>query len=249
MDQKERSILEARLADCVRQCELRSVPKFVGFLDFSGAALAVTVARRENAKYMLFGGAEGCERVCFGVFPDWCEPQTQQFPIVRLLINNKSTRKLQHRDILGAFMSAGIERDTVGDIFVGDGDCTVFVIDSVAPHIMAYVDKIASAGVEIVRDDSEGLPETGGFIELHGTVASLRVDCVVAEVGNCSRSKASELISTGLVAVNGLEVQKPTAEIKNGDTLTVRRIGKFVIDSTDRTTKKGRIALDYRKYN
>jgi RNA-binding protein YlmH len=51
-----------------------------------------------------------------------------------------------------------------------------------------------------------------------------------------------------MVAVNGLEAAKITAEIKNGDKITVRKFGKFVVDSTDRITKKGRIAFEYRKY-
>lgn len=248
MDNKERSLREARVADCIRQCFDRSVPKFLGFLDASGAATAVSIAKKENARYMLFGGYEDAERVYFGAFPEWCDPNEQQFPIVRLKIKNKSQRALSHRDILGALMSAGIERDTVGDILAGDGDPILFVAEGVAPHVIAHVDRIASAGVEIVRDEGGELPKTGSFEELCGTVASLRLDCIVAEVANCSRNKAVELITSGMVAVNGLEAAKITAEIKNGDKITVRKFGKFVVDSTDRITKKGRIAFEYRKY-
>ncbi len=248
MDNKERSVRDARIADCIRQCRERSVPKFLGFLDASGAASAVEISKRENAKYMLFGGYDDAERVYFGVFPEWCEPEEKQFPIVRLKIKNKSQRTLTHRDVLGALMSAGIERDTVGDILASGGDPVIFVAESVAPHIAAHIDRIASAGVEIVRDDGEDLPQSNGFEELTGTVASLRLDCVVAEMANCSRSKACELINGGLVAVNGLEAVKITAEIKSGDKITVRRVGKFVVDCADRVTKKGRIAFEYRKY-
>ena len=248
MDQKERSVVEARLFDCVRQCRDRNIPKFVGFLDASGAARAVTVSRSENAKTMLFGGYSEAERVFFGAFPDWCEPNGEDFPIVKLRVCNKSGRILSHRDVLGALMSAGIERDAVGDILTGQGDSAVFVFEGIAAHIESHVDKIASAGVEIVRDNTDFLPSGGGFLQLTGTVASLRLDCIVAEIANCSRSKASELIVSGQVAVNGLEVNKITAEIKNGDIVTVRKVGKFVIDNTDRITKKGRIAFEYRKY-
>ncbi len=248
MDNKERGIRDARIIDCIKQCRERSVPKFLGFLDACGATSTAELCKRENAKYMLFGGYDDAERVYFGVFPEWCQPNKEQFPIVRLKIKNKSQRALLHRDVLGALMSAGIERDTVGDILATGGDPVVFVAESVAPHIIAHIDRIASAGVEIVRDSGEDLPQSGGFLQLDGTVASMRLDCVVAEVANCSRNKATEFITSGMVAVNGFEAVKVTAEVKNGDKVTVRKVGKFIIDNADRITKKGRIAIEYRKY-
>lgn len=248
MDQKELQFLEARIVDSIRQCDNRNVPRFVGFLDATGASAAVTLAKREKARFMLFGGYQQAERAYFGVFPDWCEPDGAEFPIVKLRIVNRSDRELTHRDVLGALMSAGIERDTVGDILTSGKDPIVFVSEGVASHIEAHVDKIASAGVEIVRDTSDYLPISVGLEECSGTVASLRLDCVVAEISNCSRNRSVELIEGGLVAVNGLEALKITMEIRDGDTITVRRVGKFIIDDTSKLTKKGRIALKYRKY-
>ncbi len=248
MDPKELKILEARIVDSIRQADNRNAPRFVGFLDASGALSATNIAEHEKAKFVLFGGFDGAERVFFGVFPEWCEPDEGEFPIAKLRIRNRSDRALSHRDVLGALMSAGIERDTVGDILCNGQDPVVFVSQGVAPHIIGFVDKIASAGVEIVRDESDYLPVSDSFEELSGTVASLRLDCVVAEIANCSRNRSAELIEGGLVAVNGLEVTKITSEIGNGDTVTVRRVGKFVIDDTGKVTKKGRIALKYRKY-
>ena len=248
MDSKERSFLEARINDAVRQCENRNIPKFVGFLDAAGAAVAVSVAAKANVKFMLYGGYESADRVCFGVFPSWCEPDGAAFPIVRLKIRNKSSRQLSHRDVLGALMSAGIERDTVGDIIASGSDPVVFVLPTVAEHIKAHIDKIASSGVEITGDSTDELPVSRTFEEMSGTVASRRLDCVVAEIADCSRGKAAELIESGLVVVGGLGVLKLTAEIKPQDVISVRRVGKFAIDECDRLTKKGRIVLKYRKY-
>lgn len=249
MNSDEVGILEARLFDAVSVCSKRSVPKFVGFIDASGAAMALKVAQKEKARFMLWGGYEGAERVYFGVFPDWCEPDASMFPFVKLKIINKSSRILEHRDILGALMSAGIERDTVGDILTEEKQAFVFVAESVADHVINETVKIASAGVELLRDDSEYVPMQGSFLECSDTVASLRLDAVVSALGNCSRSAATELIASGLVAVGGIMIQKPTKEVLEGDVLTIRKKGKFIIDSTGDLTKKGRIVLKYRKYN
>ena len=110
MDAKERRFLEARINEALNIAETRGVPKFVGFLDLAGITVAGETASRSSVKYMLYGGYPEAERVCFGAFPDWCEPEPQMFPITRLRICNKSTVKLSHRDVLGALMSAGIER-------------------------------------------------------------------------------------------------------------------------------------------
>lgn len=248
MDAKERRFLEARINEALNIAETRGVPKFVGFLDLAGITVAGETASRSSVKYMLYGGYPEAERVCFGAFPDWCEPEPQMFPITRLRICNKSTVKLSHRDVLGALMSAGIERDTVGDILIGDGDPVVFTLPAVAEHIKAHIIKIASAGVEIVEDNETAASVSKRFEEKSGTVASMRLDCVVSEIADCSRGKAVELIESGMVSVGGLEVLKITAEVKCCDIISVRRMGKFVIDECSRITKKGRIALLYRKY-
>ncbi len=248
MDSKELRFLEAKTEDAIKLADLRGVPKFVGFLDEGAANVAEAMAKRLHAKYLLYGGYDEAQRVYFGVFPDWCECDCERFPITRLKISSKGTEKLTHRDILGALMSAGVERDTVGDILVGDEYSVVFAADSVARHIKAEVVKIKSSRVEITEDEDAKLPEAHRFEEKSGTVASLRLDCIVAEICNCSRQAAVELVESGFVSVCGLEVLKITAAVTKGDTVTVRRYGKFVIDNCDKVTKKGRLALNYRKY-
>lgn len=248
MDSKEKEFLEARLFDAVRQCEVRDIPRYVGFLDSAGAAVAVNAADRSKVGYLLFGGYEDAERVCFGVFPDRLEPSCDGFPIVKLKILNKSGAKLRHGDFLGALMALGIERDTVGDILVGEKTSFVFVIESVAEFIVSQLLKIGSCGVEVSVDTTDELPQSAGFAEMSDTVASKRLDCVVAALASCSRGQAAELIDSGLVAVNGLEVTKVTKEVYEKDVIAVRRKGKFAIDEISNVTKKGRLVLKYRKY-
>ncbi|MBO5746314.1 MAG: DbpA RNA binding domain-containing protein [Clostridia bacterium] len=266
IDPKERAIIEARIRDAVSICQNRNIPKFVGFFEGFYDERGLFGNTLSGCKTLIFGGTSGAERVFFGVFPDWCEPDEDMFPIVKLKIHNKalrsnseasdrvlgrggSSRRLEHRDILGALMGTGVERDCIGDIIVRDNDSIVFVTESVVPHIIANVDKIGPCGVEITVDDSKDTESHSEFEELRGTVASLRLDCVVAEISNCSRNKAAELIESGLVSVNSIQSLKVTATVKGDDVITVRRVGKFIIDGVGRQTKKGRTVIEYRKYN
>ena len=249
MMSEELKLLRARLFDAVQCASLRSIPKFVGFLNAAEALEALKVARETGAKWLLFGGYEDAERNVFGVFPDWAEPEKSAFPIKRIRIINKGFKQIEHRDILGTLMSLGIERGTVGDIITDGKDSVVFVLESVAGHILASVDKIGGNGVQLKTDDADFIPISQGFSELSTTVASLRLDCVVSAVCSVSRSKALELISLGMVSVGGILKEKPTAEISEGDTLSVRKSGKFIIDNASARSKKGRVILNYRKYN
>ncbi len=248
MNSEEKQYSEIRIADAIRQCDLKGIPRFVGFLSEAACAAAVKYAQKAKVKYRLYGGYDGAVRNYFGAFPDWCEPTDEAFPIVRLKINNKSNIKLTHRDVLGAVMSLGLERDTVGDILPDDKTAVLFVTESVADYIIAQIDKISSAGVVIERDFEENFTIKVSFSEKSDTVASNRLDCVIASLVNCSRGKAVELIESGCVAVGGVEVLKPTKTVFENDTVSVRRVGKFIIDGISDKTKKGRIVLKYRKY-
>lgn len=248
MDQKEQEFLSGRVKDAVGQCFERSVPRFVGFLDAKGAAIAVNAAKQTGAKYSLFGGYEQAERCFFGAFPEWSDCEPALFPITKLRFTNKSDKPLCHRDFLGALMAEGVERDTVGDIIVGHPVTVVFVADSVAEHILLQIDKVGSAGVLVEKDHTDELPKGGGFEELTDTVASARLDCIVSVLMRGSRSQATTVIEDGLVAVNGLEVIKVTKNVCDGDVISVRRVGKFRIDSVSDRSKKNRVIMKYSKY-
>ena len=87
-----------------------------------------------------------------------------------------------------------------------------------------------------------------GFSQFADTVAAARLDCVVASLAGCSRSVACQLIEEKLVLVNSVCCDKTVKNIKNGDTVTIRSKGKFIIDSIDGRTKKDRLIIKAKKY-
>ena len=244
---EEEGIILRRIDDAVRQCDLKNAPEFVGFITGSPTAYAVRSAEKSGVKYMLFGGHELAERVYFGAFPDYCEPCGDDFPIIKLKIINKGAKPFTHRDILGALMSLGIERDTVGDILTDGVFAAVFVSKTVAKHIILNLCKVASVGVTVAEDQSDALPTAENPVEGTVTVASQRLDCIVSALAGLSRAASEEVITHGEVSVNGIAALKTTYAVKNGDTVTVRHVGRFVIDSLTDKTKKGRLVVKYRK--
>ncbi len=238
-------LLPARVDDLKEIVHKSNSPKYLGFLTPEESAVVVQRFRL-GERYKLFGGYDAAERVMLGVLPDWCE--TTVFPIKAITFTYRECDSLSHRDFLGALMALGIARETIGDILIEKGRAIVFASDDVAKFILTQINKVGNVGVTLFEGFSEPLPQVSTKQEFSVTVASTRIDCVVAAICNMSRNKAAEKIADGLVSVNSVCVTKSTATIHVGDKITIRQKGKFEIVSCDGYSKSGRIILKYNKY-
>ena len=239
------NLLLARAKDLLNLCEKTASPKFLGFLSPSQAAIIQTQLGNK-ARYQFFGGYIAAERTLLCFLPDWCEEA--QFPITAFTFSYRKCDTLTHRDFLGALMALGITRETVGDILIEDGRAVVFVHSDMAKFIATQITKISNVGVTITEGFVGDLPTCGKKQEFVTTVASTRIDCVVASLCNVSRSDAAARIEDGLVFINSITCEKCTRTVNKGDIVTVRQKGRFEISSCDDFSKKGRIILKYNKY-
>jgi len=83
---------------------------------------------------------------------------------------------------------------------------------------------------------------------LKDTVASLRLDSVVAAGFNLSRTKAGEYVESGKVMLNSLECDKTDKTVAEGDTLSLRGLGKIKLQEIGGLSKKGRQSIVIKKY-
>lgn len=245
------SLLEARVNDAfVSASEYRA--KFIGFLDPDEAVQAQKIAESLKNAYegctgVINGGYDEAERVFFGVFPPYSEPLTEEFPIAAIKIRWRFA-KLNHRDFLGALLSLGIVRSKIGDIIVGDNECTVFAEKTVAAFIIQNLEKVGSAGVQCCISEERVTEREQNFKEIGGTVASKRLDCVVSALTGRSRSASTELIAGGLVSVNYEVHDENSFEIYESATVSIRGCGRFVVDKLGPQTRKGRFTFAARKF-
>ena len=56
------------------------------------------------------------------------------------------------------------------------------------------------------------------------------------------------MISGGFVSINHLETLSAAARVHDGDVISIRRCGRFIIDALGPKTKKGRLSIRCRKY-
>ena len=242
-------LLQARVADAVRLAANGGRPRFVGFLDEAEAKRAEGLAGRGACGNVLFwGGYPGAERVVLGAFPDFYTPDPAAFPVAELTVSFRRQDCLTHRDFLGALLHAGVERASLGDILVEEGRAVVFCRREIAGFFLSQVEKIGGVGVRVSEGAEEPLPPAHRFADFSAVVASARLDCVVAAAAGTSRGKAAELIRAQRVELNHEPSASLSAEVREGDVLSVRGVGRFVIDRLGPKTKKGRLAAAGRKY-
>ncbi len=267
MDELSRKQLSARLSDILRESERGYIGASV-FLDPAEVFFAAEFIERngKSNSAFLFGGYDGAERKCAFFLPEYYEALSpdlsstkailEQFcedisgSIQMLSITGSGYKKLTHRDYLGAVLNMGIDRSAVGDICVTD-DCSavIFTTPAVSELLITSLERIGADKVKVKKLELlSSFSYERKTKDINDTVASDRLDCVVASLAAESREKAKMLILSGQVECNYSTSEKTDIRVKNGDTVTVRGIGKFIISDITEETKKGRLRLAAKKY-
>ncbi len=167
-----------------------------------------------------------------------------------LKISCSSFTSLTHRDYMGALLSLGIERSSIGDISVsGDHEAYVFVLSKISDFVSNELKSVGRTPVKVsIRNISEAVKIKQNLRPFDTVSTSLRLDCVVSSVTGISRDKSKSMISSGLVEHNYLARPKTDADVSASDIISVRGYGKYRILSTDTKTTKGKYRLKVAKY-
>lgn len=232
-----------RLRDAAVACAKSCRTRFTRFLEPPAFAEAMRAARAAGVQCALEGGYDGAERRMAAFFCE-AEPEAEQWPIKRLRISwNEKFASVSHRDLLGALMGLGITRECTGDIVLGEGEAFVFAAAESAPYIMG---NLISAGRAHVRVEEAGpqcaLPEPKGRVK-RITLASDRLDAVLAGVLNISRAQAQALVERELVKLNHIPCNRADARLNADDLISARGYGRFRLTEDFQATRKGRLAV------
>lgn len=245
----EDKLLIRRVQDAVLSAGEKHLSKFIGFLDEHRLSLAIKTVEAEGYRnYLSWGGYSSANRCIFGVFAPYEQPCEDEFPLCALRLSYRRVANLTHRDFLGSLMNLGIRRESVGDILVGEGSTTVFLHEDICRYVTEQLTKVGGEGVKAQVVPTGEIDYTPQFSELRDSIASPRIDCVVASLAGLSRSAAADMIGQGLVSLNHVQCTRVADEVAVADVISIRGKGKFIIDSIDTKTRKGRIIMLARKY-
>lgn len=246
----EGEAIAVRLVDLAEQAVRTQTFRLSGFLDPYGMEIAEAVAANFDGLSLLFdGGYPGAERqramfvhAAFGGAP------SSAIAVLRVSWNAAFAR-LTHRDVLGALMGLGVDRDAVGDILMTAGAARLLADRKMADFLLLHLTSVGAASVQTEMDSAEELaPREERTKELRATVASLRVDAVAAAGFGISRSRAASDIEADKLRLNWQPVKNAAQAVKAGDVLSLRGRGRVEVAEVRGQTKKGRVGLSLKRY-
>lgn len=171
------------------------------------------------------------------------------YPIKILKIENISKfSNPEHRDYLGSILALGINRNKMGDLLLKDGMCYLPVCEEIADFILNNLNSIGNSPCRITILDDDFIPPKPDFNEEIIQVQSLRIDSITAKLCKTSRSKAQGIIEDGKVLIDYSKIRDKSIEVSEGERITIRGIGKFILGEIVGNTKSGKYKVLVKKY-
>lgn len=253
-DGEERMLL-ARVLDKLELAQSRGVPAHTPFLSpGQQASVADLLNAWGRPRHLFWGGYPDSERNICLFLPDWLEAEDARSdpegPLAALQAAFPDNAALSHRDILGSVMGLGLGREVLGDIlFPRPGACQAVVLRESLPIFLSQWESAGRWRLSLSEIPLDQLaPAPAQVKTIRDTVAALRLDAVLAAGFSMSRSKAAALIASGRAAVNHRECLKSDRLVAQGDVITCRGLGKFVVKAVSGQSKKGRTMLILERY-
>lgn len=236
-----------RLREQARRAERQDRPVCGRFVAGEERIMALRAASENGVAVDFDGGWPEAERVqvCFhpyGMAPEYTHLWLEA-------IWNARFGSPTHRDLLGSLMALGYDRSLLGDLVVQEGKADLCVLPEILPLLM---DGWCEAGHTALRvrplEDVPDIEPPRGALR-RDTVASLRLDSVLASGMNLSRARAAELIRAGNVQVAHVPEERADRLLHEGDLLSVRGFGRVRLLAVGEETRKGRLPVTLEVFN
>ena len=129
----------------------RDCAQFTRFVDPAERNQVRAAANAAGVSAAFCGGYPDAER-CIAAF--YLETEPAKYPIEAVEVRwNTKFASVGHRDLMGAVMALGLERETLGDICMGreDGVAYVFCVPEMADYLIGALESAGRASVKLSR--------------------------------------------------------------------------------------------------
>lgn len=203
------------------------------------------VGNNDEVNVGFWGGQAEVERKRALLYPDYMTPSTEDYQVSAFELHYPSKFvTIDHPQILGSLMSIGMKRDKFGDILSSDQQFQMMLSKEVTDYVLVNFQSVGKAKVELKPLPEERvIKQVKNLEEMFVTVSSMRLDTVISEAFQLSRSKVKAAIVSGSLKVNWKIVDDPSFPLTEGDVLSMRGQGRCEIVEMDGTTKKGKHRL------
>ena len=250
---KEEKIKLSNVIDKCNKSEATSKITTTNFLDLYEKSIISSMLNKEKIKYEIYFPNSYCEKCIVMFLPEYMSEEHINYNdyVSCIRISAKDMSKLKHKDFMGSIYSLGIKNEYIGDIFLKDKYCYVYVCSSIEEYILDNLFKVANQEVKCEKidvDSKEAKELKIEYITKSYIVPSRRIDALLSEVYSIGRKEAKEKIVEGDLYINSKICTDPAQYYNYGDIVSFRKCGKLKIGNEIRKTKSGNICIEINKY-
>lgn len=252
---KDEKIVISNILDKAIKFEKTDSVYFTNFLNLNELYNIEKILNYFSVKYVVFSPNKDIEKKNIAFIPSYLEDDINKIFLEHvscIKISLNCNVRLLHKDYMGAIYSLGVKREFIGDIIAKGNVAYFFCMKSVEGYFMYNLNSVGKYDVELKVVDmfSEEVKSLSlNFIEKEYIIPSLRVDGMLSEVYNLSRSETKEKIVKGDLFINDRNIFYPSTLINFGDIVSFKKCGKLKVGEKLRNTKSGNIVIKIYKYN
>lgn len=166
-----------------------------------------------------------------------------------LLYEIKCSNELRHQDILGTMYSLNISKEMYGDIILNDGRYFIYILKLFQNYFEMNFTKVRNSKIELIELELDYLKDyERAYEELELIVSSERIDTIVSHLSGTSRAMIKEKVKDKEILLNNELLKNLSYTLKENDTFSIRKIGKFKYIGIIKTTKSGNYIVKILKY-
>ena len=166
-----------------------------------------------------------------------------------LLYEIKIKIPVRHQDILGSIYSLGIDKELFGDILIIDNHYYIYILPLVRNYFESNFLMVRNAHITLKELDIDFLKNyERSYEKQEYIVSSTRIDTVVSSICHINRSSINDMIKKREILLNHDYLENSSYKLKDNDTFSIKRIGKFKYNGIIKNTKSDHLIIEVLRY-
>lgn len=166
-----------------------------------------------------------------------------------LLYEIKAKTKIRHQDILGSLYSLNISSELFGDIIITNSRYFIYILPLVSAYFETNFLMVKNSHIELELLDINDLKDyERSYEKIELIVSSNRIDTIISNISHTNRNNISDMIKKKEIILNYDFLKDPSYKLKENDTFSIKRIGKFKYNGILKNTKSNHLIIEILKY-
>lgn len=166
-----------------------------------------------------------------------------------LLYEIKLKTPIRHQDILGSLYSLNISSELFGDILIIDNRYFIYILPLVRNYFETNFLMIRNSHIELELLDINYLKDyERNYEKIELIVSSNRIDSIISNICHTGRNNINDMIKKKEIILNHDFLKDPSYKLRENDTFSIKRIGKFKYNGILKNTKSNHLVIEILKY-